>query len=127
MAQIKRKGSYPVLKIPLDMDSPIDSEVYRIFKGIGNGVEAKNFILSSVLYYSRSPLVLSANALTEAVRASSAKWDAAMQKLNEAIGGLASSGLVYKEAGEKPSPHEGASLDAKAKSELGSLRDKFKI
>jgi hypothetical protein len=60
-----RKSSHPVLRMPLDLSVPVDLEVYRILYDFKSAVACKNFLLSAVLYYSRSPLVLSANALTE--------------------------------------------------------------
>ena len=62
-----QRNKHPVLKMPLDLNSPVDAEVFKIFEEFRSGVEAKNFICSAILYYSRSPLVLSANALSESL------------------------------------------------------------
>ena len=61
-----RRGKRPVLRMPLDLGNAVDLEVYNIFTGM-SGPEAKNFLCSAILYYARSPLVLSANALIEAL------------------------------------------------------------
>jgi len=53
--------------MPLDLSIPVDKEVYEIVEGFSSGVEAKNFLCSAILYYARSPLVLSANALTDSL------------------------------------------------------------
>ena len=55
------------LRVPLDLGLAADKEVYEIFNGFKSVSEAKNFLLSAVLYYSRSPLVLSANALAKSL------------------------------------------------------------
>jgi hypothetical protein len=72
---------YPVLKMPLDLSDALDMEVYRIFSGFKSGVEAKNFLCSAVVYYARSPLVLSANALVGALDKVGGKIDSVLEKL----------------------------------------------
>ena len=74
-AQGTKKNKHPVLRMPLDLSLTIDSEVHQILNGFKSGVEAKNFICSAVLYYTRSPLVLSANAIVDALgRANLSDW-----------------------------------------------------
>jgi hypothetical protein len=53
--------------MPLNLSDPVDVEVFHILRGFSSAMECKNFLLSAVLYYARSPLVLSANALVDAV------------------------------------------------------------
>jgi len=71
--------------MPLDLSQSVDLEIYRLFSGM-SGVEAKNFLSSAILYYARSPLVLSANALVDAL--SRAGLDERFGQVLERIDGL---------------------------------------
>jgi hypothetical protein len=54
-----------VLKISLDIAVPVDAEVYQILNGFSSSLERKNYLQSAILYYARSPLVLTSNALVD--------------------------------------------------------------
>ena len=138
MVQGKRKSSYPVLKIPLDLENPVDTEVYKIFGGFSSGVEAKNFLLSAILYYSRSPLVLSANALAEALKGSDGRFDQVINKLDELLNKIGSGNSLgdLKETTKMDSLVSGEPnssiqtcipMDDTVRQELTSLKQKFKI
>ena len=133
--QGKRKsGSYPVLKMPLDLANPVDAEVHQIFSNFRNGVEAKNYILSAILYYSRSPLVLTANALTDALKGADGRFDKISRKLDELSKRMVSIRVADVEQSsvsvgtdEVFTTEACIPTDDTVKTELRSLKQKFKI
>jgi hypothetical protein len=131
-----RKNSHPVLRMPLDLSVPVDLEVYNILYGFKSAIACKNFLLSAVLYYARSPLVVSANALIEALDRVKAQGqvDLVMGKLEEVLdavkewkpsrGSVAEGGADFAEeisdAGE-------VSPGSVAMSALLSLKQQFRV
>jgi len=124
---------FSLLKMPLDRSNSVDEEVYNILKGFKSGVEAKNFLCSAVLYYARSPLVLSANALTEKLD----KLVAVLEKLDFSYTGLQLEKILSKldnvYVGEREpeslnvSPMSVMNVDKNTAGMLLSLKDRFKI
>ena len=132
MASQTRKSKHPVLKMPLDLSLPIDKEVYEIFEGFASGVEAKNFLCSAILYYTRSPLVLSANALTESLGKVNLdeRFESMLSVLGEikSIVGCFSDGSVVKSnLALSPPIYESPVVDSITLGALTSLKEKFKL
>ena len=129
MASQVRKNKHPVLKMPLDLSLPIDKEVYEIFEGFSSGVEAKNFLCSAILYYSRSPLVLSSNALKESLDKVNldGRFESVLSILGEirAKVGCFSVGTVVKS--ELAPVSVPGVLDSATLGTLNSLKEKFKL
>jgi hypothetical protein len=130
-----KKNSHPVLRLHLDLSVPADMEVYRILSGLKSSIECKNFLLSAVLYYSRSPLVLSANALKEALEAFDVHGG--FDRLEGRIDGLESllrEGVVFRQDAPVAASVSGTAADEPPdglgpgqRGVLLSLRDQFKI
>jgi hypothetical protein len=132
----QQSDSRKVLKISLDVSVPVDAEVYQILSGFSSALERKNYLQSAVLYYARSPLVITSNALVDKLDEFRAdEFSAVRQKLDEILdavrsvqfvpvavaqggGGELSSGAV-----EEP----GNLLGAETKLALLSLKQKFKV
>jgi hypothetical protein len=136
---VPKKGSRKVLHIPLDTQRPVDEEVYNILNGFKSSVECKNYLMSAVLYYSRSPLVLAANALIESVGKVGfgdsfanvcEKLDNILSEVKTLkalpVGPVMSSEFVSNVAVET-STATNSLLDENTKTALVSLRQKFKV
>jgi len=118
--------------MPLDLSRPVDAEVYDIICKFPNGVEAKNFLLSAILYYSRSPLVLSANALAESIDKAEGHFRDIMQKLDSAVEKFtqpcnAGGGNVAYSASPEVKSGEAVNVGSSVRKELSSLKEKFKV
>jgi hypothetical protein len=124
--------------MPLDLSLAVDKEVYSILSGLKSGVEAKHFLCSAVLYYARSPLVLSANALTEKldeVRSVLSKLDFSytglqLEKILAKLDGVElrrSVGRVDSEFDMREPRLPINVLDPVVTGKLSSLKDKFKV
>ena len=137
-----RSREVSVLKMPLDLSLALDKEVFDIISGFRSGVEAKNFLCSAVLYYARSPLVLSANALTESLNGlqsvlsrlnfsyTGLQLEKILSKLDRLEGvsvGVVSSNERSEVTQKSVSDKESNALDSDTASALVSLRDKFKV
>jgi hypothetical protein len=120
----------------LDMADAVDAEVYRVLRGFRSPVECKNFLLSAVLYYSRSPLVVSSNALVESLdrvklgesfAMLSQKLDAILLAVSASRGTSVVSG--DSEAGVSPAGGvvSGEAGSGGARSVLGALKQSFKV
>jgi hypothetical protein len=132
-------NSHLVLRMPLDLDIPVDAEVYSILYNFKSVVACKNYIMSAVLYYARSPLVLSANALVEALGQANIQGhvDEIMGKLEEVLGHLKGGVKVVSEVGQEdisvqpPSPSYDSSDSLVGlpieTSHLKALKQQFKI
>jgi hypothetical protein len=133
---VAKKSSRPVLRMFLDLSVPVDLEVYRILRNFKSAVECKNFLLSAVLYYARSPLVLSANALVDALSQVKIQEhvDQIMGRLEE-ISGLIKAGVrpvILEPAFDSSIISENdecepIGLDGGKKSTLLSLKQQFKV
>jgi len=129
-------NKHPILKMPLDLSQGTDEEVYKIISGFKSGVDAKNFLCSAILYYARSPLVLSANALQEKLDTVVSRMDAWIEKLkcNEAsYTGLQLDAILSKlnqmSIGDVTvkNVEPTVSLSSNTVNALASLKEKFKI
>jgi hypothetical protein len=123
-----------VLHFPLDTLQPVDAEVYSILHEFKSSVECKNYLMSAVLYYSRSPLVMAASALAES-------FDPAMlsdyfSKVHEKLDAILSEVrsfdarpvvAVDSGAAVEVSHAEEGVLDSGTKTVLASLRQSFKV
>ena len=122
---MRKAFKHPVLRMSLDLSNPVDAEVYNIFKCLKSGAESKNYLCSAILYYARSPLVLSAGVM-ERLSILLDKVYTALQEnpkganVQESFDFGPSDPVLYKELMDIPVPN----VD---KSKLTSLRDKFKI
>ena len=134
-SQERKNNKHPVLKMPLDLSSAVDSEVYEIIEGFKSGVEAKNFLCSAILYYSRSPLVLSANAILDSLDRVNLEGRfgevlARLNDLNRKIDSgsfLSSDTVSSSQTASTVATSVPSSLDSATLSSLSSLRKKFKI
>ena len=136
------RGRQPVLWMSLDMADAVDVEVCKIFGGM-TGQEARNFLRSAILYYARSPLVLSANGLVDALGA--ADLDGRFGQVLDRIGELA---LMFREGltsvgssvrgttgvesglsggGADTTPPPVFTLDSGDVSMLSALKQKFRV
>jgi len=127
------RNKFPVLRMPLDLSKGVDDEVYKIVSGFKSGEEAKNFLCSAILYYARSPLVLSANALQEKLDSLSiflSKCDfnytgLQLEKILSKLDNISVVREVEKVSGVPTvTPSK---LDSGTVNVLTSLKDKFKI
>ena len=131
MGQTSNK--FPLLKMPLDLSKGVDKEVFDIISGFKSGVEAKNFLCSAILYYARSPLVLSANVLTERLDSLSAflkdlDFSYTGLQLEKILSKLDSISVVREDVKYQDVPTVSLStMDSGTVSALTSLRDKFKV
>ena len=122
---------HPVLKMPFDLSQATDNEVYKILGAFRSGVEVKNFLCSAILYYARSPLVLSANALSD--KLDKLDLDCQVNKILSRLDALESNmtGLTFqKEVSSdviQPCNSSVISLSSSDKSILSSLKDKFRV
>jgi hypothetical protein len=122
-----------VLHIPLDTLQPVDEEVYNILHEFKSSIECKNYLMSAVLYYSRSPLVM-ASAWAEGF--DPAVLSNYFSKVHEKLDVILSEVRSFEgrpvvavdsgEAGGNSSMGEG-SLDSGTKTVLASLRQSFKV
>lgn len=131
-----KSDSHKVLKISLDISMPVDAEVYQILNGFSSALERKNYLQSAVLYYARSPLVLTSNALVDKLSSVQVdEFSGVYKKLDEVleavrsiqfvpVGGL-EAGVVSAPGAEGNSP--GSLLGEDTKATLLSLKQKFKI
>jgi hypothetical protein len=132
-----KKGSRKVLHIPLDTLLPVDEEVYNILHGFKSSIECKNYLMSAVLYYSRSPLVTAENALAESIRQLrfTDYFSSVYEKLDNILSEVLSLrtlpfGAVPREEFKSPGFKEESStslLDESTKTVLVSLRQQFKV
>jgi len=123
--------------MPLDLSLSVDKEVFDLIEGFGSGVEAKNFLCSAILYYARSPLVLSANALVDSLDRVNLddKFRQVFDRLDSLLVKLDRPMVVEKEIEESEYEERtfpcgngvGSFSIKKDNSKLGSLREKFKI
>ena len=123
----ERKNSYPVLKVPLDLSNPVDAEVYDIFHGMHSGVEAKNFLMSAVLYYSRSPLVLSVGNFVSAVEKAEGLFGEVLRRLDNFTQTCNAVPYSVENKVSDSVGGAGVAIDASVRSELVSLKEKFKL
>ena len=122
---------FPVLKMPFNLSLAADQEVYKILGDMKSGVEVKNFVCSAILYYARSPLVLSANALTQSLGELNFKhyFDSLIVKvdnLSEKLDGL-SVITTCADVSDSVSYEAPSGVSGTDKTVLSSLRDKFKL
>jgi hypothetical protein len=130
----QQSRNHKVLKISLDLSVPVDSEVHQILMGFSSGMERKNYLLSAVLYYARSPLVITANALVDRLSGfKDGEFSEVRCKLDEILEAIRSvqlapvsvaRGQAEQSAAEKK---PAGSLDEEAKLTLLSLKQKFKV
>jgi len=125
-------NKHPILKMPLDLSQGVDEEVFKIVSSFKSGVDAKNFLCSAILYYARSPLVLSANALEERLVELTAilgKLDFSYTALQlDKILSKLDHGFVEDVSVKNVVPTVSLStMDSKTTSALSSLKEKFKI
>jgi hypothetical protein len=127
--------------MPLNLSEPVDVEVYSILHGFHSAVECKNFLLSAVLYYSRSPLVVASNSLVAAINdvRSEVSFTDISRKLDEILSMVKGVRVVPDTfVCEESSPSRdvinnagdmkgGSMLDAGVKSALASLKQSFKV
>jgi len=125
-------NKHPILKMPLDLSQGVDKEVYKIVSGFKSGVDAKNFLCSAILYYARSPLVLSANALQDKLDMVSAvvgKADFSYTALllEKILSKLDHVSVVEDVSVKSVAPTVSlSSVDSNTVNVLASLREKFK-
>ena len=124
-------NKFPVLKMPFDLSLGVDQEVYKILGDLKSGVEVKNFLCSAVLYYARSPLVLSANALIQSLeeRNFNHYFDHLIVKvdsLSDKLDGL-SVITTCADVSDSVSYEAPSGVSDTDKAVLSSLRDKFKL
>jgi hypothetical protein len=133
----QKKSSRKILHIPLDTLLPVDEEVYNILHGFKSSVECKNYLMSAVLYYSRSPLVAAANALVDTLgrfgfvdsfSSVCEKLDAILLEVKSfrAFSSVASPAPGVGSV-EEAQAVSGSFLDESTKTALVSLRQKFKV
>jgi len=126
-------NKHPILKMPLDLSQGVDEEVYKIVSSFKSGVDAKNFLCSAILYYARSPLVLSANALEDRL----VELTATLNKFDFSYTGLQLEKILSKleqvsvvssgsDQGLKPTVTL-ATMDSGTANVLSSLKEKFKV
>ena len=137
------RGS-PVLRVPLDLSSPVDSEVYKILQGVSSKTELKHYLCSAVLYYARSPLVLSASVMeklsnllekTYKVLQENKKAANVRSKSDEVAFGMTMDEIIdvaenhpvlHAEDGVRPYK-EVFPVSTGSKGALSSLKEKFKV
>jgi hypothetical protein len=134
----QKPDSHKVLKISLDVSVPVDAEVYQILSGFSSALERKNYLQSAVLYYARSPLVLTSNALVD--RLSEIRVDEfsevhkKLDAIAEAVHSIRFVPVVDNAQGVDGSQplgdgvvSSGSLLGEDTKAALLSLRQKFKV
>jgi hypothetical protein len=133
----QKKTNRKILHIPLDTLQPVDAEVYGILHEFKSSVECKNYLMSAVLYYSRSPLVMAANALADSFGVSklSDYFSGVHEKLDVILSEVRSIGdrpAVAVDSGAGGLEGVGSSagegvLDSGTKTVLASLKQSFKV
>jgi hypothetical protein len=130
----QQSDNHKVLKISLDVSVPVDAEVYQILSGFSSALERKNYLQSAVLYYARSPLVITSNALVDRLGEFGADgFSMVCQKLDEVLEAVRAIPFAPVEApsgGESSSGSvagPGGLLGEEAKLTLLSLKQKFKV
>jgi hypothetical protein len=122
--------------MPLNLENPVDVEVHRILRGFSSAMECKNFLLSAVLYYARSPLVLSANALVDAVEKIRVQdIFAVLDEILLAVKSIQAHPAIQQDAPvsfsngprDVPAVDDKSSLSVETKSALASLKQQFKV
>jgi hypothetical protein len=127
--------NHKVLKISLDISLPVDAEVYQILNGFSSALERKNYLQSAILYYARSPLVLTSNALVDKLREIRVdEFSGVYRKLDEILEAIRSisaeaDGVIRREGSVVSPSGEGSGLllAEDTKSTLLSLKQQFKI
>jgi hypothetical protein len=121
--------------MPLNLLDPVDVEVYHILRGFSSAVECKNFLLSAVLYYARSPLVLSANALVDAVNKIKVQdIFAVLDEILLAVKGIQACPVIHQDTpvslpavAADSLESTKSSLSVETRSALASLKQQFKV
>jgi len=129
---VSAANKHPILKMPLDLSQGVDEEVFKIVSGFKSGVDAKNFLCSAILYYARSPLVLSANALEDRLvelRTLLGKMDFSytalqLEKILSKLDQVSVEGVSVKSGLPTVSL---SSMDSGTVNVLTSLKEKFKV
>jgi hypothetical protein len=117
--------------MPLNPDVPAEAEVVKIISGMGSD-EARHYLCSAVLYYARSPLVLSSNALVDVLKGADERFGEVLRKLDSFRGDLVNSSNQTCNTGDS-TVYEGSAVpvsgkvDDSTRGALSSLKQKFKV